>query len=330
MFLLLKFANYNSIYYINFYNYSKMSLEILKKYNIKAKKSLWQNFLINDNLIEQISNIFDIKWKNIVEVWPGYWVLTEILLQKQPKSLDLVELDKQMIEILNNRVENWDFELNLVNFNINNIDVLKFEPVNKNYYLIANIPYYITSPILRHFLYEIENKPEKMLILMQKDVGDRIIRWMNNEKWIMNNEWWIMNNPVGMNLCVHPNNNDVHPKNNKTKSSVLSLMVAKKCYVQEELFVWKENFVPAPKVESSVLSFELHDLYENIDDKKFLKLIKIWFASPRKKLLKNFINAGYKKSFILSIFNDLSLSELVRAEDLNIAQWCNLILNFNI
>jgi 16S rRNA A1518/A1519 N6-dimethyltransferase RsmA/KsgA/DIM1 with predicted DNA glycosylase/AP lyase activity len=58
------------------------------------------------------------------------------------------------------------------------------------------------------------------------------------------------------------------------KSSVLSLFVAKKCYVDEVIVVPKENFIPAPKVESSVLVFELHDLYKNIDDDNFLELIK--------------------------------------------------------
>ncbi len=271
-----------------------MSLEILKKYKIKAKKGLWQNFLVNEKIVEEIANIIPVEWQNIIEVWPWYWALTEKILEKKPASLNLVELDKDMIEILENRVKQEDFNLDWVDFVINNIDILKYKPVFNNYSVIANIPYYITSPILRHFLYEIENKPKKMLILMQKDVWDKIL-W----KW-------------------------------KNKSSVLSLFIDKKSNTKEVLFVWKENFIPAPKIESSVLLFEIHDLYNEINDEKFLKIIKAGFWSPRKKLSKNLENLWIDKNYILNVFNDLSLENNVRWEDLNIAKWCELIKKINI
>jgi 16S rRNA (adenine1518-N6/adenine1519-N6)-dimethyltransferase len=134
-------------------------------------------------------------------------------------------------------------------------------------------------------LYDVVNSPKKMLILMQRDVALRIL-WK--------------------------------------KSSVLSLFVQKKCVVKEVLFVWKENFVPSPKVESSVLLFEIHNLYQNIDDKQFLEFIKKWFKEPRKKLLKNLINAWYAKDDLLKIFQKFSLDENVRGEDLWIEIWCEL------
>ena len=265
-----------------------MSLEILKKYKIRAKKSLWQNFLVNDEIVEEISNVIEVEWKNIIEVWPWYWALTEKLLNKKPKTLNLVELDNDMIDILNSRIENNDFSLEWIDFKINKSDILNYEPESENYSVIANIPYYITSPILRHFLYEVENKPENMVILMQKDVWDKIL-W----KW-------------------------------KKKSWVLSLFIEKKCIVSEALFVAKENFVPAPKIESSVLLFESHDLYKNIDDKLFFILIKNGFREPRKKLIKNFIKSWYEKDYIIKIFEDLSIDEWIRWEDLDIATWCEL------
>jgi 16S rRNA (adenine1518-N6/adenine1519-N6)-dimethyltransferase len=104
-----------------------------------------------------------------------------------------------MIDILEDRIKNNDFNIEKINFKINNIDVLKYFPSFEKYDVVANIPYYITSPILRHFLYELENKPENMLILMQKDVADKIL-------------------------------------DNK-KTSVLSLIVAKKANVYEKIFV---------------------------------------------------------------------------------------------
>ena len=130
-----------------------MTLEILKKYHIKAKKSLGQNFLVNEQIVDWISNVIEVKDKNIIEVWPWYGALTEKLIIKKPKSLNLVELDRDMIEVLNKRIDSWDFDLDWIDFKINNLDVLKYIPENKDYSVIANIPYYITSPILRHFLY---------------------------------------------------------------------------------------------------------------------------------------------------------------------------------
>lgn len=270
-----------------------MTQRIINKYKIKAKKALWQNFLINEEIIKRIWSLVDVNWKNIIEVWPGYWALTEFLLKEKPLSLNLVELDNDMIDILNNRINEKDLIVDNVDFHINNIDVLKYYPNTKDYSVIANIPYYITSPILRHFLYEVEYKPENMVILMQKDVWDKIL-W----KW-------------------------------KNKSSVLSLFIEKKCIVSEEVFVWKENFIPAPKVESSVLLFKTHNNYTDIDDAKFLDLIKKWFKEPRKKLSKNFISSWFDKTYIDTIFKTMSISENTRWEDLDIAIWCELVKEFN-
>lgn len=289
-----------------------MNLEILKKYKIKAKKSLWQNFLVNEKIVEDISEAIIVEWKNIVEVWPWYGALTEKLLDKKPKSLTLIELDRDMIQVLESRMKQGELKIEGVDFKIVNEDVLKFEPgpfpnplLNKEgelkgvvygYSVIANIPYYITSPILRHFLYDVKTTPEKMLILMQKDVGDKILKWVESEKW-------------------------------KVKSSVLSLFIAKKCYVREVLFVWKQNFVPAPKVESSVLLFEKHYLYKNINDEKFLDIIKKWFSSPRKKLIKNFITSWLDKEKINKLFKKLWIDENIRWEDLDIDVWIKIVEN---
>lgn len=271
-----------------------MNLEILKRYNIKAKKSLGQNFLVNEKIIEEIANSVEVAWENIVEVWPWYGALTEKLLDKKPKSLVLIELDKDMIKVLESRIKDNDLKIKDVDFELRNENILKFEPKFKEYSVIANIPYYITSPILRHFLYDVKNTPDKMLILMQKDVGDKILKWVKSEKW-------------------------------KMKSSVLSLFVAKQCFVQEVLFVWKQNFVPAPKVESSVLLFEKHDLYSDIDDKKFLDLIKKWFKEPRKKLFKNFVTSWFDKESVSFVFRELWIDEDIRGEDLDIKNWIKLV-----
>lgn len=267
-----------------------MSLEILKKYKIKAKKGLWQNFLVNENAIEEIAGTIEVEWQNIIEVWPGYWALTEKLIKEKPKSLNLVELDQDMINILNDR----EFDLENIDFKINKKDILKYEPESKEYSVIANIPYYITSPILRHFLYNVENNPESMVILMQKEVAEKIML------------------------------------NFRNKSSVLSLLVEKKSDPSYIIDVYKEHFIPAPKVDSAVLLFTYNDKFKDIDDNKFLKVIKIWFAASRKMLIKNFTNAWYDKNEIISIFEKLEIEKTVRWEDLNIVKWCELVKEINI
>ena len=265
-----------------------MSFDIIQKYNIWAKKSLGQNFLLDERILENISWVIDILWKNILEVWPGYWALTERLLEKHPQALHLVELDWDMIDILEDRKAQWELRAWEMDFQIFQQDVLDFIPKFEGYSVIANIPYYITSPILRYFLYELKDTPENMLILMQQDVGDRIVQKYKN------------------------------------KSSVLSLIVQKKCRVSEKLLVPKESFFPVPKVESSVLLFEVHTDYVSINDAVFLKLIKTWFAEARKKLLKNLIKWWYSEAKIWKFFQREWISENMRAEDLDIELWCRL------
>ena len=272
---------------------NKVSQEILKKYSIRAKKALGQNFLVDDEAVEAIAQSIEVKNKNIVEVGPWYWALTEKLFKQEPKSLDLVELDTDMIDILNDRSKNWDFHTKNTHFHINNIDVLKYQPNFDSYDVIANIPYYITSPILRHFLYDVSNKPENMVILMQDDVGEKILG-----KW-------------------------------KNKSSVLSLFIEKKCYVSEVIKVPKECFIPAPKVESSVLLFEIHNDFSDTNDEQFLQVIKKGFSEPRKKLSKNLIKWWYAKQKVWEVFEKLELWENIRWEDLNIDEWIALNKELN-
>ena len=261
-----------------------MSENFFKKYQIKAKKALWQNFLVDESKVQAIADFIDVKEQNIIEVWPGYGALTEKLVKKSPKSLTLVELDQDMVKILEDR-ELWDVT-------IVNEDILKYNPEHDDYSVIANIPYYITSPILRHFLYNLEYAPKKMLILMQKDVWDKIVLGQNEKK---------------------------------IRSSVLSLFIAKKCYTKEVIEVPKECFEPSPKVESSVIYFEIHDTYKNTNDDDFMKLIKIWFSSVRKKLIKNLVMGGFAKEKVLEVFKELQIDENIRGEVLGVDMWCKLV-----
>lgn len=262
--------------------------EIIEKYKIKAKKSLWQNFLMDENILEIISSCVDINWENIVEVWPWFWALTSRLLQKQPNSLTLVELDNFMIEILQDRLRNSDFDIGETKFEILNQDVLKFSPLFENYKIIANIPYYITSPILFRFLYEVWNIPTNMVILMQKEVWEKIL---------------------------------------SQKSSVLSLFIKRKCDVKKEVLVPKNAFSPAPKVDSIVLSFVKKQEITSLDEQKFLSFIKASFSNPRKKMINNLSALWYDKNKVLNLLLELWFNENSRAEDLSISDYEFILKN---
>jgi 16S rRNA (adenine1518-N6/adenine1519-N6)-dimethyltransferase len=135
---------------------------------IKAKKALGQNFLIDSEALSDIAGAIEISGKHIIEVGPGYGALTDYLVSAQPTSLDLVELDPDMIAILTEKYTTEDLI-------IHHTDILRYIPPYEQYSVIANIPYYITSPILFYFLYELSVSPEEMVIMMQEEVGDKIL-----------------------------------------------------------------------------------------------------------------------------------------------------------
>lgn len=265
------------------------SIEILHKYNIFPKKSLGQNFLVNDEILDKIASYISLENQNIIEIWPGYWALTEKILSKNPKFLSLVELDKKMVEILKARIKNKELEISSnVDFKINNIDVLKFNPNLEDYIVVANIPYYITSPILNHFLYNLPNKPKEMIILMQKDVADKIIKKQSN------------------------------------KTSVLSLVVDFMCEeIREITKVGASNFIPQPKVESTVLYFKVRQDINKEIIKDFLEIIKLWFSEKRKKLISN-LSKKFDKNKLFQIFEKLEFNPNTRAEDISLDNWLRL------
>ena len=152
---------------------------IMKKYNIKANKSLGQNFLINEDVVNSIVNCSNItKDDLVIEIGPGLGTLTKFLLEKAGKVI-CIELDTKMLKILDDRFSLYD------NFQIINNDVLKVDLKSliksekennqiKNVKIVANLPYYITTPIIMKLLEE-ELELESITVMIQKEVADRLI-----------------------------------------------------------------------------------------------------------------------------------------------------------
>ena len=249
---------------------------------IRAKKSLGQNFLTDTNTLEIISHATEITGRNIIEVGPGYGALTEYLIEQNPARLDLVELDTDMIHILAEHYGNTE------NLTIHHRDVLKFLPEHTPYSIVANIPYYITSPILFRFLYEVESKPDIMVILMQYEVGDKILA----------------------------------KKGKKTGHSALSLAMHLAC--QDISFVTavpRTAFSPAPKVDSIVLKFTLRSDRDVQKEKILLDLWKQAFQMPRKTLRANLRGSIYEPIFPIGFFEEFGYTESVRAEAIEFSDW---------
>ena len=270
---------------------------IMKKYNIKANKSLGQNFLINSEVVENIVNCSEITNEDmVIEIGPGLGTLTKYLLDKAGKVL-CVELDSKMIKILEDRFSIYD------NFEIINADVLKLNLNDiisenkkqgkiKNVKVVANLPYYITTPIIMKLLEEKLNI-KSITVMIQKEVADRLIE-----------------TPGGKN------------------TGAITYTVYYYCDSEKIMEVPNSSFIPEPEVTSEVIKLNLRDNPAvNIDNPKVMfMIIKSAFMQRRKTLLNALTNTKvfFNKEEGLEILKELNLNENVRAEELSIEDFANI------
>jgi 16S rRNA (adenine1518-N6/adenine1519-N6)-dimethyltransferase len=263
--------------------------EILKKYNIKPNKFMGQNFLIDENVLNKIVETADIKSDDIIlEVGPGLGILTTELAERA-KRIIAVEKDKELCEILKNILT----AQNIINVEIVHGDILQLQQIQKlqRYKIVANIPYYLTSPLIRKFL-EANNKPDEIILMIQKEVAQRI--------------------------CAKP-----------PKMSLLS--VAVQFYAKPEIIalVSKNCFYPAPKIDSAIIKIipQANTNYDKsdrkIDTEKFFRLVKTGFSAKRKMLFNN-LKSEFQSSNVKSILKNIGLNPNCRAENLSIDDWIKL------
>ncbi len=239
---------------------------------MKAKKSLGQNFLKDENVLANIANLFS-STKNdlILEIGPGMGALTKYLIQK--KSLVVAyEIDERMKEYLD-KLDN--LEVFYEDFLKCDLSLLKKYNYN-NLYVTANIPYYITTPIIEHILKNI--LPKKMILLVQKEVALR--------------------------FCALPNTKDY---------GYFTVYLNHYFTCQKQFDVKPECFEPIPKVTSSVIILDLKEQRENLDEKKFFNFVKLAFQQKRKTLKNNLKEYWF---IILPVLLDNGYNINVRAEEL--------------
>ncbi len=257
---------------------------------MKAKKSLGQHFLRSERALNKIIEAGQIQpGETVLEIGPGQGVLTERLLACNARVL-AVEKDDDLYEFIKNKFETEikNGQLVLVHDDILNFDPLSYKLEAQTYKLIANIPYNITGAILEKFLSE-NTQPKQLVLLVQDEVAKRIVA-------------------------------------KEGKESILSLSV--KAYGEPHYVdkVLAGSFAPAPQVNSAIIRIDniSKKFFEGesrpIDEKEFFSLLKSGFRSKRKKLVSN-LALVIGKDKAQKAFQELSLDENLRAEDLPLSGW---------
>ena len=266
-------------------------MSVLNKYNFSFSKSLGQNFLIDQNILNKIVSGSGINENtNVLEVGPGAGTLTRELCLKA-KKVTAVEIDKALIPILNDVMSDFD-NFNLINSDILELNInelIKDEFGNESFTVVANLPYYITTPIIMNFL-ESELPVNSMTLMIQKEVAARIL--------------------------AEPGTKDYG-----------ALSVAVQFYAEPGIICSASPhcFTPQPKVTSTVVNLKLYDKpkYDVKNKEQFFKIVKSIFSQRRKTLVNSLSGSPYldlSKDKIIDVLKQMELNEKVRGEKLNIEQ----------
>lgn len=268
---------------------------IMNKYLVTANKSLGQNFLIDEDVILDVIKASQINSNDLViEIGPGLGTLTKYLLEKAGKVI-CIELDERMVDILNDRFKFYS------NFNIIKKDVLKVDLKKlieeekkeniKVVKIVANLPYYITTPIIMKLLEE-NLDIESITVMVQKEVAKR--------------------------LAAIPG---------EKETGAITYAVYYYSEVQEIRQVSNTAFIPVPEVESEVIKFKIREKAKvEVKDKKiFFKIIKLAFMQRRKTIVNALTNGGIvKKDELLKILEELEINERIRGEALTIENFADI------
>lgn len=270
---------------------------LMKKYGITANKKLGQNFLINENVIDTIANASEISRDDLViEIGPGLGTLTDKLLQKAGKVI-AIELDERMIHILKERFFMYD-HFEMINEDVLKVDLKELIRRNKEELglksakIVANLPYYITTPIIMKLLEE-KLDIESITVMIQKEVADRLTA-IPGEK----------------------------------NSGAITYTVYYYATSEEILTVSNDSFIPEPEVESEVITLHLREEppIKIVDETKFFMLIKVAFMQRRKTFLNAVGNSGLSitKEQMERILKELNIDIRIRGEALTIEQFAKI------
>jgi 16S rRNA (adenine1518-N6/adenine1519-N6)-dimethyltransferase len=263
---------------------------LLRQFDLRARKGLGQHFLIDGEVLKLITAAAELTPADVVvEVGPGLGILTRELA-RQAGQVIAIELDNKLASLLEQTLASFK------NVTIINEDVLKIKPeallkeqkVRLPYKVVANLPYYITSPVLRHFL-EASAKPQMMLVMVQKEVAEAIVA-----------------KPGEMSL----------------------LSVSIQFYGEPRIIssVPAQSFYPAPEVDSAVLRIDLYPRPAvAVDEESFFELVRAGFTAPRKQIANSLAQGlGLPKAEVLPLLGRANIASQRRAETLTLEEWAQL------
>lgn len=270
------------------YSNTSELLALLKRENLWAQKKLGQNFLVNPEALKNIIKAAELsKEDHVLEIGPGLGILTEQLARHAGK-VTAIEFDRSIVPVLRKNLLLEDVK----NVEIINEDALKTELPATPYKLVANIPYYITSPILNHFLQPKtpqQQRPALIVLLVQKEVAQKI--------------------------CAQEDD-----------QSVLSLEVQAFGKPSIVCSVGKGSFFPQPNVDSAVIKIETYPEPRISDTETFFKLIKGAFRQKRKMLSNSLANSlSLTRGQTEELFQKSGISPNERPQRISLEGWEALI-----
>ena len=274
--------------------------QILEKYKIRANKDLGQNFLIDDNVVQKIIESANINRNDfVIEIGPGLGVLTNRLLSKSD-NVTVIELDKRMVNIITDRFRGKE-NIEIINEDILKVDLktlIDAKKVNNKIdkvKVVANLPYYISTPIIMKLL---ENKLgiNEIVVMVQKEVAERLTS-----------------------------------KTGARLAGAITYAIEYYSEAEEIIKVPKESFVPSPKVESEVIKLKIREKPKvNVKDEILLfNIIQKSFSQRRKTLINALVNYNFvkDKSTAEKMLQELEIDVNIRGEKLQLEEFAK-IANF--
>lgn len=263
---------------------------ICARHHIKPDKNFGQNFLIDESVLQDIVSAAELqRTDTVIEIGAGIGTLTAALAEKAGRVYGF-EVDARLYPVLKETVSQQNVEIvkeNILETRARLKDII--EQSKGNYKIVANIPYSITGILVRLFI-ELVPPPSRVVVMMQKEVAERII----------------------------------------ARAGSMSILAAAVQYYAAPKFVRlapKTAFYPAPKVESAVIAWESRRAYNKDSDEPFFRLVRAGFIHPRKMLKNNLVSAWKDKTDILKIAHALSVAhipERARPGDLTVDDWLRL------
>ena len=263
--------------------------QIIKDTGFAFNKRYGQNFITDTNLLDAIVTDAGVDGGTVLEIGAGAGTLTAALARKADKVISY-EIDRNLMPVLSRTLAGLDDKVEVI-FK----DVMKESDkdidcaVGGNYILVANLPYYITTPVIMRFV-ERDNPPDSITVMVQKEVGDR--------------------------LCAKPSTSEY---------GAITASIALSGCVREVRYVPRTMFYPQPNVDSCIIRIDMHDTYADADKKITRKIIKCAFAMRRKTLMNNLIS-GLKipKATAEEMLKDLGVDSRIRGEVLSVEQFVTL------